>query len=140
MDAKSDVQITINRELIEPIVRSKIQAAIISELEKTPGVVLRMVTEALDEKVDEKGVKGSYDSYNKYSFIERQCTMTIQNMVKGAIMQWFDKNKPQIEKTIDAEIRKRTKQLSVDLAKSLADQATSGFRFNITLSKYTERD
>src|SRR3990167_123719 len=75
----SGLNISVDPNLVEPIVRAEIEAAIVAQLNNVPDLVPKLVQAAMADKVDERGNKGRYDSENKYLFIDVLCRNAIQD-------------------------------------------------------------
>lgn len=86
------VDIKIGDELIRPVIEAKIQAAIIEALSDEKGLIERVVTSALTEKVK---TSDSYSS-ERIPWIEKLCREIVQDSAKEAIRQWAESKKEAI--------------------------------------------
>lgn len=83
----SDVQLTISKEVVAPIVEAKIKEAILGALGGKESVIEKVVNEILNKKVSSNGTLSSYSSDNKYSWIDIVLTKTIQEQTEAAIKE-----------------------------------------------------
>jgi F0F1-type ATP synthase delta subunit len=129
----SDVQLSISNEIVKPIVEAKIQAAIISELEKSADVIESMVSKALTDSCNEKGQKDQYSSYNKFTFIERCCYTAVQEQAKEALKQYLENNRQKLFDAMKKQISKRVDDIACAFADSMIEHAKSQYGFTVEL-------
>lgn len=104
----SDINLSINKEVVEPIIRSKIQAAIIETLSTdSETIVEKIVEQALEMKVDDDGKVNSYSSYNKTPIIEWLCRDAIRKASIEALKQYLLDNRQTIKEAFIRKLSQR---------------------------------
>src|SRR3990167_5397412 len=99
----SGLNISVDPNLVETIVRAEIEAAIVAQLNNVPDLVSKLVQAAMADKVDEHGHKGRYDSDNKHLFIDVLCRNAIQSAAKEAMTKYIAEHSAELQE----EIRKQ---------------------------------
>mgnify|MGYP001570774473 CR=1 FL=1 len=93
----SGLNISVDPNLVEPIVRAEIEAAIVAQLNNVPDLVAKLVQAAMADKVDEHGKKGNYSGDNKYLFIDVLCRNAIQSAAKEAMAQYISEHSAELQ-------------------------------------------
>jgi hypothetical protein len=115
----SEVNVQIGKDLIQPIIEAKIQAAIVDALSGYEGLVSQAIARVMNQKVNHEGKRDQYDSYNKYPFIEVICQQRIQEAVRVSLDKWLASKQPQIEAAVEKEMSRRTGSLARDFVAGL---------------------
>ena len=126
-----DVQVTVNRELIEPIIKSKINAAIAEVLTGQTAFVERCVEIVLGAKVNEKL---EFDSHYGKPFMEMVCSRSIRGAAQQAMEQWAKENESAIQEAVLRQLKKQTNVIVQAFLGHVSDRAKSGSCFNISVS------
>lgn len=85
--AKEDlVSLTVDKEIIAPIVEKHLKLAILEAFGGQDEIIGKIIKEILHKKVDEKGQVSSYSSDNKYSWID----ITLRNTIEKAVRTELD--------------------------------------------------
>jgi len=81
----SDINLSISKEVVTPIVEAQIKGAVLSALGGSTELIERVVNHILFQKVDKDGKTSSYSSDNKFTWIDMVLTKTIQQAAEEAI-------------------------------------------------------
>lgn len=130
----SGVNIEVSKELIAPIIESKIAAAICEHVGSPALFVDRIVSAALKTKVDDSGRVNSSAYYNTKSFLDVIVTQTIQDSTRDAVRLWVQKNQPLIQAAVEKELARTKSGMAKAFAAGLADAIKADFRFNVSVA------
>lgn len=122
----SDVQLTIGKEIVNPIVEAKIKEAIISALGGGEQLIAKVVDQILKQKVNEKGSVSSYSSDNKFTWLDVVLTNQINEIAKEAIKEEIAKNSLVIKEALVKNLQ--TKKGSNMVADALLDAMNGSFK------------
>ena len=107
----SDIaNITLSKDLIEPIVRAQLQASITAALGRSDLLVAQVVQTVMNEKVDGDGKSSRYDSATP--LITWMANKAIKEAASEAIKEWFAENKDEMKKHLRASIQKNAKGMA----------------------------
>ena len=127
----SGLNISVDPNLVEPIVRAEIEAAIVAQLNNVPDLVAKLVQAAMADKVDENGRKGRYSSDDKYLFIDILCRNAIQNAAREAMKQYITDHSAELQDEIRKQIEKQKSGLAKAFVESLVGAVKVDWRFNV---------
>lgn len=130
----NEVSVNIGKDLVQPIVEAKIQAAIVESLSGFEGLVDRAVARMMTQKVGHDGKVSQYSSDNKYPFIEIVCQQRIQEAVRAALEVWLEKKEPQILAAVEKEMNRRTGSLAKEFVAGLQDSIKSTWSTKVNVS------
>jgi hypothetical protein len=130
----SGMHIEVDNEIVEPIVKAEIQAAIVRQLQSDQNLIPKLVEAALVDKVDESGKKNkSYSSSNKYLFIDILCKQAIQDAARAAMKEYIEENQDRLKR----EIKKQLKAQDSEIARLFVEQLIGGVQakwsFNVKI-------
>lgn len=135
----SDVNLSISKEIVEPIIREKIQAAIFSELNGDPRRLIDgIVMAALDQRVDRDGRKTEYRHGPTY--VEHLCSEAIRDAAKAAVRSWVEENTPLIREAVEREMGKKKGAMSRAFVTGLAKAMKQSWSFSVDVKLDTPRD
>ena len=100
-----EVNVSIGKDLIAPIIEAKVQAAIVKAISGEQDLVTRFIAQALETKVDKEGRVNSSSYRNNITMLEYMCIDTIQDCAKKAINSWINDNKKEVEKALIAQLK-----------------------------------
>ena len=131
---ESKVQVQITKDLVQPIIQAKIEAAIVSALADEKGLVEKTVAAALSQKVDSEGKVNSSDYQNKQTRVEYLSVQLVQQAAKDALARWVSENQKQIEKAMYEELSRKsqTSKLVKAILAGLVDSTKSQWRFDVS--------
>ena len=127
----SGLNISVDPNLVEPIIRAEIEAAIVAQLNNVPDLVAKLVQAAMADKVDENGRKGRYSSDDKYLFIDILCRNAIQNAAREAMKQYITDHSAELQDEIRKQIEKQKSGLAKAFVESLVGAVKVDWRFNV---------
>ena len=130
----SGLNISVDPNIVESIVRSEIEAAIVSQLNNVPDLVSKLVQAAMADKVDERGNKGRYDSDNKYLFIDVLCRNAIQSAAKEAMTKYIAEHSSELQEEIRKQIEKQKSGLAKVFVESLVGSIKTAWRFKVEVN------
>lgn len=126
------VNIEISKDLIAPIVEAKIKAALMEALGSTDTVLNTVIDRILYDKVNEDGVKDSYSSANKFSFVDVALRNAIADGCREAMTEYLAEKKSEIKTALSERLKlKKTREA---MAAAIIDglvSSTSG-RWNVS--------
>ncbi len=125
--------VQVDPGLVEPIVRAEIEAAIVTQLQKNENLIPKLVQAALADKVNERGVKGQYNSDNRYLFIDVLCRDAIQEAARAAMKEYIEEHKEALKAELARQLREKTTtgELARIFVESLAGALSAGWRFEV---------
>lgn len=98
MENGQNVSLTISKEIVTPIVKAKIEEAIIAAMGGTENLIALAVNEVLNKKVNIDGGTSNYSSENKYTWLEVNVTKVIKDSVKESMKEMLEVRKEDIKK------------------------------------------
>ena len=124
----SDVQLTISKEIVNPIVEAKVKEAILAAMGGADQIVENAVKGILTQKVNSEGKVSNYSSDNKYSWIDIILTKQIKEYAEQAIKETLGKNSLVIKDELIKQLQ--SKKGSSIAAKALLDAMSGSFSKN----------
>lgn len=102
--------ITLSKDLIEPIVRAQLQASITAALGRSDLLVAQVVQTLMNQKVDSNGSPSTYSSSEP--LITWMANKAIKEAAAEAIKEWFAENKEAMKNHLRASIQKNAKGMA----------------------------
>jgi hypothetical protein len=131
----------VDKELVEPVIREQIQAAIVRELVNTESLVKNIVAEALRRKVASDGRQSSYDYQNEYTYLEWLVQDVIGKAAKEAIREYVVSIHDEVKVEVAKQIRSKANDFAVVLTDGLAAALESEWTFKVNVGfNSTEKD
>jgi len=124
MDDK-DVSLTISKEVVTPIVEAKIKSAVMEAMGGKEDVLEMIMDHLMKTKVDKNGNVSSYDSDNKYTFIDLTLMKQLEEAVKEELQRQIIAASSVIKKALIAKLR--TQKGASAVAKALLDSLLGCF-------------
>lgn len=126
--------VAIPRDVIEPIVQARIQAAIVESLGAHKMLVENAVAAVLHAKVDSEG-RPSAHSYNNYgTFLEHLAKKAISEAAKAALNEYMEQGKEALKARVKKELEKKSSLLAAALVDGLERSVKSTYGFNISVN------
>lgn len=100
----------VDPQLVEPIIRDQIAAAVVAQLGDPAELIRKMVLQVLTQKVGSNGQISQYSSENKYDLIEALSANAIRTAAKAAVERLAQESHPQIEAEIIRQIKAAPKK------------------------------
>lgn len=122
----SEVQLTISKEIVTPIVEAKVKEAILAALGGSENVVKNVIEQIITKKVSASGNVSSYSHDNKHTWLDVVITQQIQKVAEEAIKEELSKSALIIK---DALIKSlQTKKGASVVANALLDSMNGSFQ------------
>lgn len=134
MDHNSSlVNLSIPKEVTQPIVAAKIQEAVLAALGGADKIVSTVVHTICNQKVDSSGKISSYSSDNKHNWLDIHVTNVIQDEVKKALIEQIRVSSQQIKDELIKQIstKKGASKIAEALLSSLDGTFNSGWKSSI---------
>ena len=109
----------INENMVKPIIEKQMQAAILANIGNAEELIGKVVSHALNQKVDRNGDLSRYNSENNYNYLEVLTTKAIQEASKEALKDWLKENSQLVKAMVIKEMNDPKRQDS--LVKAFAD-------------------
>lgn len=135
MGSKEDsVNVTIGKDLINPILETKVNAAIVEAMGDPAIFVAKMVDVVFKQKVNSKGVRNLQSNYeNRYDLLDVLCQKTISAAVESALRKFMDENVKLVEDNIVQQLRKSPRKLAKQLVAGMCETTASQIRLKIDI-------
>ncbi len=137
-----NVNIQISKDLIAPIVETKMKAAILEAMGDTSKLVEYVVNQILYAKVNEKGVVGSYSSENKFSWIDIALRKSIEDSCKEVIQQVIKEQSEAIKENVKKHLtsKKGMSAMASAMMDGMVKAAESSWRFSTEFKFQSDKD
>jgi len=133
----SDVNLSISKEIIQPIIDAKVSAAVCEALSGSKNIISDVVSKILTMKVDSSGKASSYSS--DIPFIQWLCNNAIHEAAKTAVKEYIGKSKEGLAIEIQKTLVKNQKIIALNLVNSFIENTQSDYRMNVNIEvKKTE--
>lgn len=130
----SDMNIAISNDLVEPIIRDKISAAIVAELGDPAALIETMVSRTLAQKVDHKGNVSKYRSDNTFSLIEALAKNALREVTAQAIAEFVEEQKPKIKEEMAKQLKRQSNKLAKIFVDGLVESTQSSWKMVCNVS------
>lgn len=116
---EQNVNLTISKDIVNPIVTAKVQEAIVAALGGEDKLISDLLDRIINQKVDKDGKVSGYSSSNKYTWLE----LMVNNQIKDAIREELKKQIASMSSKIRELVIKQlqTKRGSNTVARALLD-------------------
>ncbi len=126
----SDIaNITLSKDLIEPIVRAQLHASITAALGRSDMLVAQVVQTVMNHKVDSDGKPSNYSSAEP--LITWMANKAIKEAALEAIKEWFAENKDEMKKHLRASIQKNAKGMAETFVLSMSKSVECHYSNNV---------
>ena len=138
----SEVNVSIGKDLIKPIIEAKVQAAIVQAVSTEQDLVTRFIAQALETKVDKNGKVNYHDYDNEYTMLEYMCIDTLRECAKQAIRSWIEENRNEIQKALTAQLKttKTTSTFAKAIINCLTNSIKSDWRMSVNVELNSLKD
>jgi len=116
--SNGQIGFNIPKELLDPILRDTVSAAIIKELGDPAEIIRKLVGKALQERVNSSGKRGHNDYENRFTFLEWMSGHYIRELAKEVLKDLFEQNREEVKTAI---------KISLEKAGNLGDIICNGF-------------
>jgi len=125
---------TVDPNIVEPIIKAEIQAAIVAHLNNVPDLVAKLVQAAMADKVTESGAKSRSDYENKYLFIDVLCRQAIQEAARESMRVYITDNAPLFQAEMQRQLAKQKSNLAKLFVESLVGSMKSAWSFKVNVN------
>lgn len=126
--------LTIPKDIIEPIVKAHMQAALAEALGDKSKLLEQMAAQVLNAKVDCNGRPPSYRSDEAGTFIEVTLANELREAVRTVLREELDKHKERIRAAIVAELQKKNSPIVKAMVEGLlTGVVTNGLAYALTV-------
>ena len=122
----SDVQLTISKEVVTPIVEAKVKEAVLAAMGGADEIVKNVLNGILTQKVGSDGRVSSYSTDNKYSWLDIVLTKQIKESAEQAIRDCLAENSVHIKDALIKELQ--SKKGASLAAKAIIDGMNDSFK------------
>ena len=127
-----DVNLSISKEVVEPIIEAKVNAAVCEALGGSHDIVSDVVTKMLNMKVDDKGKYSSYSS--NLTFIQWLCRNAIRDAATAAIKNYINSANDKIVKAVESHLNKKTKSVAVGMVNAFLQATESEWKLKVDVA------
>lgn len=127
------VNLSIPKEITQPIVAAKIQEAVLAALGGQDKIIAGVIHQICNTKVDSSGKVSSYSSDNKNTWMDYHVTDIIQKEVKEALINQIKISAEQIKEELVKQLT--TKKGASKIAEALLSSLDGSFK-NSWTSKF----
>lgn len=129
------VDVKIDKETVEKIIRTQIQSAVVMQLDGAKDELLRKAVDlVLTTKVDDKGQANRDSYYNKTPYIEWLVQDNLMILTKELLQEYFEKNKEVIQKALVKEITKNKNRMVNAMATAMIEGAMDKYNYKFEVS------
>lgn len=121
----SDVNLSISKEVVTPIVTAKIQEAVLTALGGKEDLINMVVDHIINQRVNSEGKVDSYSYNNKHSWLDIVVTKQIQTLAEQAIKEQLIEASTEIKESIVRHLK--TKKGADLAARALLDGLNGAF-------------
>lgn len=136
------VNLSIPKEITQPIVAVKIQEAVLAALGGQEKIVATVVHQICSTKVDSSGKVSSYSSDNKNTWLDYHVTDVIQKAVREELIRQIDINAQQIKDELVKQLqtKKGASKIADALLSSLNGTFASAWRSKFEIKFEANQD
>ncbi len=127
------VKMTVDGDLVRAVVEKQVTAAIAAQFNKVPELVEKIVSLALNTKVNREGGVSQYSSDNRYDYIEVLCHKAIREQATAIVKQWILDNQPQVKKAVEKHLHSQKTEFVKRLVAAVDSAISPSFYVNCTL-------
>jgi hypothetical protein len=137
-DTNATVQIP--KDVIEPLVKSRLEAELVEALGGKDELVKRLVEGVLLQEVDDKGKRSTYSYDKDRTYLSWLCEDVLANETRKAIRAWLDEHRADFREALFAQLQ--TKRMQNSLARQLLEgfTAAAASDWNLKVSVDTKKD
>jgi len=139
-NSSNSVNITVGKDIIDPIVKQQIKGAIIASLGGKEMLVEQVMKNIMFQKVNDEGKVSNYSSDNKYCWLDHILTKQLEKISREAVIEILTEEAANIKLELVRILQ--TKKGSNQVAQALIDSmnGTFGEHWNSKISIDFKRD
>jgi uncharacterized protein YajQ (UPF0234 family) len=127
----SGMTLSVDDNLVRPVIEKEIQAAIVRELGKSDQMIAEVVRKVMEMKVDREGKPSTYGSDTPY--LEWAFKSAIHDATKKAISKWIEENSPAIEAELQKQFVKQKGEFSKAIVGQLLGAVSNKWQFSVNV-------
>lgn len=133
----SGMTLSVDENLVKPIVEAEIASAIVREFNKTPEIIEKITKQILTSKVDDEGKPDRYGSRNALTYIEWLCQTAVKEAAKAAVKSWVEEHKDDIEKEIKYQLSQNKAGFATGIMTGFLKAMEDRWHVSVTVSEHT---
>lgn len=130
---KAKIEMQLPDSVVQPIIESEVQAAIVRALEGKEELLRIGIANALQMRVDKKGEVSRYDSDNKVPSLEWLASDAVRRCAIEAVREWAEKQRPAIVAEVVKQLERKKKTLARLMVAGFSESLKSDFRLNVSV-------
>ena len=130
----SGMTLSVDDNLVKPVVEAEIQAAIVRQLENIDDLVPKLVRAVLREKVDSSGKVSSSDYRNSHNLLDVICRDAIQKAAKLSMKEYIKESADELRVEIKKQIEASSSELAKVFVGSLIQSLESKWSFTVKVN------
>ncbi len=127
----SMINLSINKDLVAPIIELKVKDAIMQSLGGSEEIVKKIIDQVFKQRVDQSGKISSYSSDNKYDWFDIVITNKVKEIVQAQMLIILADQTVQIKEALENQIK--TKKGASMIASALMSCLDGNFKHNFKL-------
>lgn len=124
----------VGENIVEPIIRDQVAAAIAAQLGDPEEMIRKLVASALKTKTNANGVVSSSSFENKYDFLEALAAKTIREAATKALEVVVAEQAPIIQAAIEEALRKSPKKTASAIMSAFVDSDGKMSRYKTSVN------
>jgi len=137
------VSMNVDPEIVQAIIRKNIETSLLSAMgdESEKGAILdAIVMSAIKCKVNSDGKISSYNSDNKYEYLDWKIQQVIRGATATALNEYVESKSNTFKKAIKKAVEENAGEIANNLVKAFAESAANSWRFKVNLEVDTKDD
>jgi len=132
------VDIKVGADLIQPIIKAKINAAIVGAIGDPQKFVEAAVDAVMREKVNNEGKFTDAYGGNRYDMIEVLCKITMRNAARAAILEWMEGNVNILKEAVKKCMTRQSGAFAKALVAGLTEATATNYRLKVDVTLPTD--
>ena len=129
------MKIDVGENIVEPIVRDQVAAAIASHLGDPEDLIRKLVGAAMKVKTNANGVVSSSSYENNHDFMEALCGKMIREAAKASLEKVVKEQAPAIEQAITEQLKRSPKKTAAAIMSAMIEgQNLRSYRTTFTIN------
>ncbi len=139
MVGEGTVSVQVGADLIAPIIKSKIEAAIVEELGKAGDLIPRIVAGVLSMKVDSDG-KATNDNYRASTLLRYLAERVIREAANAAVREWVESKQPVLKAELIKQLDRQKASLAEMMVLGIGSSLKNAWKFNVAVEFETLKE
>lgn len=104
METNGNVNLSISKEIVNPIVEAKIKAAVVEAMGGSENLIAMVIDKLLNQKVNHEGNISNYSSDNTHRWLDIAVTKQVKDAVKESMTEILKERKQDIKDAIKKQL------------------------------------